>query len=271
MANFFPRWMNTLPLKVVLCLGVLGVGAVAGVSVYFTPKYGRVGYMPSQPVAFSHKLHAGQLGMDCRYCHSYVESSPHSNVPSSSTCWNCHRHVKPESPRLELVRRSADETYEGYDGKPVEWVHIHRPPDYAYFDHSAHVNRGVSCASCHGKVNEMTEVWHAEPHSMGWCLDCHRNPEKHLRPLAEVFNLDWAPDQLDRRAFYGDLLGNGAAAGEVLEALGAKAPGGGADLEAVLAHAAGEFGESATQAEVGLVLKHLWNINPPESCAGCHR
>ena len=272
MANFFPRWTNTLPLKVLVCLGTLGIGAVAAVSYYFTPKYTRVGYMPSQPVPFSHKLHAGQLGMDCRYCHSFVEESGHSNVPTSQTCWNCHQHVKKESPRLEPIRRSIDKTYENYDGKPVKWVQIHRTPDYVFFNHSAHVNRGVSCASCHGKINEMTEVYHAMPHSMGWCLDCHRNPEGSLRPIDAVTNLDWQPGDVDREAFYSGLMADGAEPSRVLEALGVEVGEGSAgDIEAVMNAAHSKFGESVAQEEVGSVLKALWNVNPPESCAGCHR
>lgn len=271
MANLFPRWMNTLPLKVALCLGVLGMGTVLAVSVYFTPKYGKVGYMPSQPVPFSHKLHAGQLGMDCRYCHSFVEVSPHSNVPTSQTCWNCHQHVKTESPRLEPIRRSADKNYENYDGQPVKWVHIHRPPDYVYFDHSAHVNRGVSCVSCHGKVNEMTEVWHAEPHSMGWCLDCHRNPEKGLRPLDHVFDLNWTAEELDREGFYAGLVEDGHDPASLMSALGAKSVADDAQMAALLEYAKSEFGETTGQEEVGLVLKNIWNVKPPVSCAGCHR
>jgi len=270
MANFFPRWTNTLPLKIGVCLGVMGLGVVAAVSYYFTPEYTRVGYEPSQPVPFSHKLHAGQLGMDCRYCHSNVEVSGHSNVPGSQLCWNCHQHVKKESPLLEPVRRSIDKDYENYDGKPVHWVRIHKAPDYVYFDHSAHVNRGVSCVSCHGKVNEMSEVYHAESHSMGWCLDCHRNPEKNIRPLDKVFDLDWEPENMDREAFYSHLIASGTEPGSLIEAItGQKAEK--ADLEKVLGAASEEFGEEVGQKEIGGVLKQLWNVNPPVSCAGCHR
>lgn len=202
MANFFPRWTNTLPLKLVVCLGLAGAVVTAGVAAYFTPKYTRVGYQPSQPIPFSHKIHVGQLGLDCRYCHSFVEESGHSNVPSSSTCWNCHQHVKKGSAKLAPLYKSIDPNFTAedgetslYDGKPIPWVRVHKLPDYVYFNHATHVNRGVSCVSCHGKVNEMDVVHHEEPLSMGWCLECHRAPEKHLRPLEEVFNLDWEPEE----------------------------------------------------------------------------
>lgn len=185
MANIFPRWTNWLPLKLIVMVVVLGAVVVGGVTYYFTPKYTRVGYMPQQPVLFQHSLHVEQLGMDCRYCHNSVESSSHSNIPNTQTCMNCHQQVKKDSPALAAVRESWE------TGKPVPWVWIHRTPDYVYFNHSAHVNRGISCFSCHGQVNKMQVVWHDKPHSMAWCLECHRQPEKNLRPASEVFNLNW--------------------------------------------------------------------------------
>ena len=258
MANIFPRWTNTLPLQVVVALGVMGLGVSAAVSYYFTPKYTRVGYQPDQPVPYDHKLHVGQLGMDCRYCHSFVEKSGHANIPAASTCWNCHQHVKLGSPKLEPIRKAVDKNYEGYDGKPVEWVRVHRAPDYVYFDHSAHVNRGVSCVSCHGDVGEMRVVHHAEAQSMSWCLDCHKNPEKHLRPLDEVFNLKWQPEDLSRKDFT-DYLAGKADAATVAELL--PIPKNGKDDEPL------------SQEEIGSALKELWKIHPPSpnNCSGCHR
>lgn len=183
-----------LPLWVIV--GVLTIGGMvtAGVTYYFTPKYTRVGYTPSQPVAFSHRIHAGQLGMDCRYCHSFVEESGHANVPATQTCWNCHQHVKKDSPNLAKVVESME------TGEAIPWVKVHQVPDYAYFDHSVHVNRGVSCVDCHGRVDEMTTVSHDQPMSMSWCLDCHRAPEQKLRPLDQVTNLGWNPENVDRQA-----------------------------------------------------------------------
>lgn len=186
MANIFPRWVNTIPLKVIAALALTVTSIIAGVTYYFTPKYTRVGYMPTQPVAFDHSLHVGQLGMDCRYCHTFVENAAHSNVPSANTCMNCHSIVKADSPKLAPIRASYE------SGKPVEWVHIHKTPDYVYFDHSAHVNRGVSCVHCHGQVNQMEVVFHAKSLSMAFCLECHREPERFLRPVEEVTNLDWS-------------------------------------------------------------------------------
>lgn len=189
MANFFPKWTNQLPWKVVVCLSVLTLSIAAAVTYYFTPKYTKVGYQPTQPVPFSHALHVDQLGMDCRTCHSFVEVASHSNVPSVQTCMSCHTQIKPDSPKLAPVRAAWNDGK--MDGPPVNWVRIHRLPDYVYFNHAAHVTRGVSCFSCHGNVNTMEVVYQHEPQSMSWCLDCHRQPENALRPPAEVFNLNW--------------------------------------------------------------------------------
>jgi hypothetical protein len=185
MANIFPRWTNTLPLKLLIALGFVGAAVAAGVTYYFTQEYTNKGYMPSQPIPFSHELHAGQVGLDCRYCHSFVEQSGHANVPSSNTCWNCHQHVKTNSPQIAKIKESVE------TGKPLQWVKVHKVPDYAYFNHSVHVNSGVSCVSCHGKINEMPVVFQDQSQSMGWCLDCHRAPENHLRPLDKITNLNW--------------------------------------------------------------------------------
>jgi hypothetical protein len=186
MSKIFPKSANALPLQIIIFLGILGGVAAAGITYYATPAYLRVGYQPVQPVPFEHSLHAGQLGIDCRYCHSGVEKSGTSSVPSAQTCMNCHSLVKTTSPLLEVVRQSYA------TGEPVPWVKIHAVPDYVYFNHSVHVARGVSCVECHGKVNEMPVVHQDQPHSMSWCLDCHRHPAGRIRDPKDVFNLDSA-------------------------------------------------------------------------------
>jgi hypothetical protein len=179
----FPRWTNQIP----LAIGVIGplfmASVVAGAFYYFSPKFTDVGYRPTQPVPFSHKLHAGEMGMDCRYCHNTVEVAGHAAIPPTATCMNCHSQVKTESPKLGPIRQS----YKTGDTEP--WVKVHMLPDYAYFDHSPHVAAGVGCASCHGRVDTMTVVQQDQPLSMSWCLDCHRNPAPHLRPLDQVTNM----------------------------------------------------------------------------------
>jgi Cytochrome c7 and related cytochrome c len=187
MANFFPRWTNYLAIKIVFCLLVFGGAASAAYWWYLTPEYMRQGYQPVQPVPFPHDIHVTQLGLDCRYCHSYVQVSSASNVPTTQTCMNCHQQVQKDNPKLWAVKQSWE------TGQPMHWVRVHQIPDFAYFNHAVHVNRGISCVSCHGDVNHMDVVYQHEPLTMGWCLNCHRHPEENLRPVNQVFNLDWKP------------------------------------------------------------------------------
>ena len=156
----FPKWTNTI-VPVLGALGAIGVLYVVGMVAFgASPETTDVGYQPEQPLPFSHALHAGKLKLDCRYCHSFVEDSLHSNIPAAQVCWNCHGpgKVKSDSPKLEPLRQAMDENYENYTGEPIEWVQIHKLPDYVYFNHAVHVNRGVSCVECHGRVDLMEEV-----------------------------------------------------------------------------------------------------------------
>jgi len=123
--------------------------------------------------------------MDCRYCHTTVEISKHASIPPTEVCMNCHTAIHPESEKLEVVRESYR------TGMPVPWIRVHDLPDYAYFNHGVHVSRGVGCVECHGRVDKMEEVYQDQPLNMGWCLDCHRNPDVHLRPPAEITNMTW--------------------------------------------------------------------------------
>lgn len=186
--QIFPRSLNKLP----LIGAILGGGALTTVVFVFwywaSPKHLQVGYAPFQPVAYSHRLHAGQLGIDCRYCHANVERAAHAMIPPTQTCMGCHSVVKTESARLAPVRESWE------NDKAIEWVKVHKLPDHTYFDHSAHLTKGVGCSSCHGRVDEMDVVRVDQPISMGWCLDCHRDPSSHLRPKDQITKMDWTPD-----------------------------------------------------------------------------
>jgi len=144
-----------------------------------------VGYQPKQPLPYSHAVHAGKLGIDCRYCHTTVETAAAAALPPTQTCMNCHATILADSEKLLPVRESYA------TGMPVEWIRVHDLPDYVYFNHSAHVRRGVGCVSCHGRVDRMEEVYQAETLSMGWCLACHRAPEQHLRPVELVTAMSW--------------------------------------------------------------------------------
>ena len=175
MAQLFPRKANTFP--ALTLFGALGGGVllIAFVWYYFSPEFYEVGYQPTQPVPYSHALHAGQLGMDCRYCHNHAEESTYANIPPTQTCMNCHAQIKTESLALLPVRESWA------TGEPIEWVQVNHLADYAHFPHANHVAVGIGCESCHGRIDQMPIVYQVSPMSMGWCLECHRAPEEYLR------------------------------------------------------------------------------------------
>jgi hypothetical protein len=189
----FPRWVDQV-VKVVGLLAAVGGGYATVLVAYgFSPKTTDVGYAPEQPIPYSHAVHAGQLGIDCRYCHSSVEDTHKANIPPTQTCLNCHSTILTESPKLQALRDARD------TGLPVRWVRVHSLADHAYFNHAAHVQRGVGCVSCHGRVDTMEVVRTVETLSMSWCLDCHRNPERHLRPPEKVTDMTWKPTDADGR------------------------------------------------------------------------
>ena len=169
---------------------VVGAGLLAGVAGYAYVSHPRTldtGYSPEQPVPYSHKLHAGTMGIDCTYCHYTVTKAGFAAVPTTETCMNCHAKVKEKSEKLAPVRESYK------TGNPVEWIQIHKLPDYVYFNHRAHISAGVSCVVCHGRIDQMVEVHQVQPLNMAWCLECHRNPAPRLRPAEFVTKLDWEP------------------------------------------------------------------------------
>ena len=183
----FPRWANSLRphLTAAIVLSPLYILALAYLA--FSPQTTAVGYAPVQPLPYSHKLHAGEMGIDCRYCHVAVENTAHATVPSTSVCMNCHARIKADSELLRPVRAGFESDL------PLRWVRVHDLPDYSYFNHGAHVSRGVGCESCHGRIDRMDVVRQQEGLNMAWCLGCHRGPEEHLRPLAEVTAMGYAP------------------------------------------------------------------------------
>ena len=191
MAQIFTERANRVPLLVALGLLAAAVIVPPAVWYWFSPAFTDVGYRPEQPVPFSHALHAGEVGMDCRYCHVQVERAAVASVPPTQVCMNCHQLVKRDSPLLVPILESMS------SGEPMRWVRVHKVPEYAYFDHSMHLRAGVGCSSCHGDIRSMEVVTQAEPLSMGWCLDCHRDPAPHLRPRDELTDTTWrpAPDQ----------------------------------------------------------------------------
>lgn len=193
MAQIFPKSSNKVPRLVLAVLVIAVLAVIGGIWYWFSPWYTDVGYAPEQPVPYSHKLHVADLGLDCRYCHTGVEKSAVAMVPPTQTCMNCHTLIKPDSPKLKALRASWE------NKTPMEWVRIHKTPDYAYFNHSAHITAGVGCESCHGNIATMEVVHQDQPLSMSWCLDCHRNPAPHLRPASAITAMGYTPpaDQAD--------------------------------------------------------------------------
>jgi cytochrome c7-like protein len=187
LAQLFPKRANYLALILAVAGPLAGTLAIGGVWYYGSPRYTDVGYRPHQPVPYSHALHAGEMGIDCRYCHATVEVSSTATVPPTQTCMNCHRLVKKDSQALAPIRDSAA------SGRPMRWIRVHNLPDYVYFNHSVHIRAGVGCVTCHGRIDQMAEVTQAQPLSMSWCLDCHRNPAPNLRPTESVTDMEWYP------------------------------------------------------------------------------
>lgn len=185
----FPPWTD----KAVKVGGAFfGVGAVFYLMLgayAFSPTTLNVGYEPEQPIPYSHALHVGQLGMDCRYCHTSVERGPRANIPPTETCMNCHAKIRSGSELLAPLMQS------NATGDPVRWIRVHDLPDYVYFNHQAHVENGVGCVTCHGRVDEMAVVWQAQPLNMAWCLRCHRDPEPNLRPADQITSMTWTPGE----------------------------------------------------------------------------
>jgi menaquinone reductase, multiheme cytochrome c subunit len=196
----FPRWANKTVQLAGVILGLAPVYLVFLVWYGASPKTTDVGYQPIQPVPYSHALHAGELGLDCRYCHNTVERAAHAAIPPTQTCMNCHQRVKTKSEKLEPIRASWQ------TGQAVEWKKVHDLADFVYFNHSAHVTRGIGCVSCHGRIDQMAVVYQFAPLSMGWCLDCHREPYKNLRPPEEVTNMTWTPPDGEDPVSFGTKL-----------------------------------------------------------------
>jgi Cytochrome c7 and related cytochrome c len=156
-----------------------------------TPFHTGQGFPVDQPVQFDHRHHVADDGIDCRYCHATVDKGPRAGIPSTALCMNCHAQVWNQSPALAPVRASF------FSGEALAWNRVHELPDFVFFNHSIHVGKGVGCSTCHGRVDRMARVLQVQPLTMEWCLDCHRAPERYLRPREQITNQEWEPvDQL---------------------------------------------------------------------------
>ncbi len=187
MAQIFHHSANNVA-KITIAVAIVLAG-VAGLvftqvarSSYLTGRY----IEKQQPVQFSHKHHVGDDGIDCRYCHTAVETSSSAGMPPTQTCMNCHTQIWSDSPYLEPVRASYR------DNKPIQWEKVHDLPEYVYFNHSIHIAKGVGCSTCHGQIDNMPAVYQENTLQMEWCLSCHREPEKFIRPKSEIYNMNWS-------------------------------------------------------------------------------
>jgi len=220
--------------------------AVAGLLMGLN-EFNRSSYMTNesvareQPVPFSHKHHVGELGIDCRYCHTAVETSSFAGIPATQICMNCHSQIWKDAPMLEPVRASYR------TGQSLEWTRVNDVPDFVYFDHSIHIAKGVGCASCHGDVAAMNLTWQAAPMTMEWCLSCHRDPGRNLRPREKVFDTSWV---LRGHQPHGGLEG---------------APG------AVDGEGHGEAHAVLDQETLGRQLIAEYQVRPRTDCSTCHR
>jgi hypothetical protein len=174
-------------------VGLAGVLLLVGGTIWLLMVIGRSSYVTrahefvEQPVQFSHLHHVGDDGIDCRYCHTSVETGPFAGIPPTKTCMNCHSQIWAAAPILEPVRASYR------DDVPMRWVRVHDLPDFAYFNHSIHIKQGVGCETCHGRVDLMPLTYQEHSLQMNWCLDCHRAPEKYVRPRSEIYTMGYQP------------------------------------------------------------------------------
>jgi hypothetical protein len=188
MPQIFHRRSNTVA-RLVIAGAVILVGGGSWVAweMNESPYLTRVRVAREQPIPFSHKHHVGDDGIDCRYCHATVEKSAFAGMPSTHTCMTCHSQIWADSPTLEPVRESFR------TNTPIQWVRVYDLPDFVYFNHSIHINKGVACIMCHGRVDQMPLTYRYKPLEMRWCLSCHRSPEEFVRPREHVFDMDWTP------------------------------------------------------------------------------
>jgi hypothetical protein len=191
----FPRSANSLAkISIVVVALVVAVLGWLGLELFRSPYLTHEGEVNEQPVVFSHEHHVAGLGLDCRYCHTSVEKSSFAGLPPSATCMNCHRLIWTNADLLAPVRESYA------SNRPLRWTRVNYLPDYVFFNHSIHIAKGMGCVTCHGEVDTMPLMYQNAPLTMEWCVDCHRNPGKNVRPRSEVYNLHWQPPSDSTRA-----------------------------------------------------------------------
>ncbi len=286
MAQIFDRSSNALARASLVLTGliVIALGVTLN-ELQRSPWVTRQGQRPDQPVPFSHKHHVQGLGLQCQYCHTSVEKSSYAGIPPTKTCMNCHAQIWTNADLLQPVRDSWA------TGKSIQWIKVHDLPDFAYFSHQIHVNKGIGCASCHGRVDQMPLMYEQNTLQMEWCLDCHRNPAKNLRPTSQIYNMAWEAPSEDHPVWCSvDGAKDGVPTAESVNCVttdptGAEKTGMVRKNEAGVVHAAteapdattgaaGNFKKFESQDELGKFLVVQYKIRTPRelsSCEVCHR
>jgi hypothetical protein len=281
MAQVFDRSSNALARASLVLTGLIVIAlGVTLDQLQRSPWVTRQGQRPDQPIPFSHKHHVEGLGLQCQYCHTTVEVSSYAGIPPTKTCINCHAQIWTNAGLLQPVRDSWA------TGQSIQWIKVHDLPDFVYFNHSIHVNKGIGCASCHGRVDQMPLMYMENSLQMEWCLDCHRNPAKNLRPTSEIYNMAWEGASTDKPVWCAPTGKTGATAQSI--SCVTKDPGAGPEVAMLqvigMGHTASDvpagpmmpaaYQKFTSQAELGKYLTAQYHIRPPNeltSCETCHR
>ena len=306
MAQVFDRSSNALARASLVLTGLIVIAlGVTLDQLQRSPWVTRQGQRADQPIPFSHKHHVQGLGLQCQYCHTGVEQSSYAGIPPTKTCMNCHAQIWTNASLLEPVRQSWA------TGQSINWIRVHDLPDYVFFNHEIHVNKGIGCASCHGRVDEMPLMYMQNSLQMEWCLDCHRNPAKNLRPTSEIYNMAWAGAAGERPVWCANTNKGGPTSQSVTcttqdpgsadnptvamlqvgpgssQGVAAPAKGSGTQLQPVPPAAGVTMSDNAptlampasyrkftSQEDLGKYLTEQYHIRPPNeltSCETCHR
>jgi hypothetical protein len=286
MAQIFDRSSNALARMGMVLTGLIVIAlGVTLDQLQRSPWVTRQGQRADQPVPFSHKHHVQGLGLQCQYCHTTVEKSSYAGIPPTRTCMNCHAQIWTNAQLLEPVRQSWA------TGESIPWIRVHDLPDYVFFNHEIHVNKGIGCESCHGRVDEMPLMYAQNTLQMEWCLDCHRNPAKNLRPTSQIYNMAWegpsedkpvwcaANDKVDvptAQSVNCTMKEQNGTGSEIasLNLPGAGAKGLAGDVAAAVPAASTNYQKFTSQEDLGQFLLVHYKIRPPKdltSCEVCHR
>jgi len=271
MAQVFDRSSNALARASLVLTGLIVIAlGVTLDQLQRSPWVTRQGQRADQPIPFSHKHHVEGLGLQCQYCHTTVEVSSYAGIPPTKTCINCHAQLWTNAALLQPVRDSWA------TGQSIQWIKVHDLPDFVYFNHSIHVNKGIGCASCHGRVDEMPLMYMENSLQMEWCLDCHRNPAKNLRPTSEIYNMAWAGPSSSKPVRCTPtgkgVAGSGTTTAQSVNCTVIEKSEGGVESVAMEGPAGSQTFTS--QMELGKYLTAQYHIRPPNeltSCETCHR